>query len=168
MRPFNLNHWVQVLVDVHSRQLGKPDGKPPWDSHSNTYTNILTLLKQANIYEWKGNNNRWREKEKSFILSLLYCWLISGVDMVCQENHSAKTSWVIPYAHFFLTLMDAEEMSVFMCRKVKGRTKEYERKFISATFTLLCLQGQPDTCQCNEASGVWEHTGVVVILYTLV
>lgn len=55
MRQFDFNNYVQVLVDVHSRQVEKPDKKPPWDSHCNTYTNILTplhtLLKQANIYE---------------------------------------------------------------------------------------------------------------------
>lgn len=32
--------------------------------------------------------------------------------------------------------------------------KEYEWQFISASFTLVSLQGQQDTWQCDEASGV--------------
>lgn len=33
---------------------------------------------------------------------------------------------------------------------------------MSALFTLFCLQGQPETCQCIKASGVSVCTGVVL------
>lgn len=47
-----------------------------------------------------------------------------------------------------------------VCMWVREQNKMNE--FLSASFTLVCLQGQPDTCQCNEASGVWVHAGVVL------
>lgn len=43
-------------------------------------------------------------------------------------------------------------VSMHVCES-KG-AKEYECEFIYASFTLVCLQGQPDTCQCNEASAI--------------
>lgn len=50
----------------------------------------------------------------------------------------------------------------------KERAKGYKWQFISASFMLVSLQGQRDTWQCDEAAGVWVHTGVVCVLSTLV
>lgn len=70
---------------------------------------------------------------------------------------------MLPNVHcVFFTRMDGK---VFVClwgkERERARAKEYECVFIPASFTLVCRQGQPDTCQCNEASGVWVPTGVV-------
>lgn len=39
--------------------------------------------------------------------------------------------------------------------------EEYECESTPASFTLICLQGQPDTCQCSDACGIRVHAGVM-------
>lgn len=39
--------------------------------------------------------------------------------------------------------------------------EEYECESTPASFTLICLQGQPDTCQCSDACGMRVCTGVM-------
>lgn len=76
-------------------------------------------------------------------------------NVMSGDTHIDSVSWVLPDVHFLSTIMDDDQVCVYVCERDQMSMNT------SLSFTLVCLQGQPDTCQCNEASGVWEHAGVV-------
>ncbi len=99
--------------------------------------------------------------------SVLLSWFQWAEGRICVWNvmsgdtRGDSVFCVLPDVHSLLTIMDGDEVCACMWVE-SGREKIYECEFISAPFTLVCLQGQPDTCQCNEASGVWVYAGVVL------